>query len=206
MKRYVLPALLAVGFSAGASAQGPEDVVTALNNIDGAVNNLVGNLQGSSVSLLSGNATATAEGLNASLTGLAVDLSAGTPGAMLGDLAVQGGDQLLAALQPVTGAMDGPAAQLAALGAPLAEPTIDAIEGFEFDLSLEFVAPGLPGAGGLPLPGVGGLPGLDGLPALPGLEGTGGLPGLGSLPALPGTDGLPGLDALPALPIPALPV
>lgn len=192
MKRYVLPALLAVGFSAGASAQGPEDVVTALNNIDGAVNNLVGNLQGSSVSLLSGNATATAEGLNASLTGLAVDLSAGTPGAMLGDQAVQGGDQLLAALQPVTGAMDGPAAQLAALGAPLAEPAIDAIEGFEFDLSLEFVAPGLPGAGGgLPLPGIGGLPGLDGLPALPGLEGTG---------------GLPGLDALPALPIPALPV
>ncbi|MES1943153.1 hypothetical protein PC39_03482 [Salinisphaera sp. PC39] len=191
MIRNTLTALLLVGFAGVVSAQGPQDVVTALNNVDGAVNNLVGNLQGTSVSLLSGDATGTANGLNDSLTGLATDLSANTPASPLGDIAVQVGDQLVAASAPLTTALDGPAGQLAALGAPLAEPAIDAIEGVEFELSLEFVAPGLPGlpggGGGLPLP----LPGLGdgGLPSLPGLDG---------LPALPGLDGglpLPGLPA-----------
>lgn len=186
MIRNTLTALLLVGFAGTVSAQGPQAVVTALNNVDGAVNNLVGNLQGTSVSLLSGDATGTVNGLNDSLTGLAVDLSANTPASPLGDVAVQVGDQLVAASAPLTTALDGPAGQLAALGAPLAEPAIDAIEGVEFELSLEFVAPDLPGDGGglpLPLPGLGdgglpSLPGLDGLPAIPALDGGLPLPGL----------------------------
>jgi len=168
MKRLALPVLLVFGFAGNAAAQGPEDVFTLLNNVDGAVNNLVPNAQGTATTLLNGSATGSGEGLNATLGCLATDLAVGTPGEPLAAALSDGGDQLVAAAQPLTSALDGPAGQLAAAGAPLADPAKAAINSVEVDVSLQFNQPALPGGGA-------------GLPGLPSLPGTGGLP-VGDLP------------------------
>lgn len=177
MKRYLIAATIALGFSGVAAAQGTEDVFILLNNIDNTVNGLVLGLGETGVAYFSGDVSGTAEALGATLTGVAVNLSAGTPGAFLGPMAEQLGNTLVSAGAPLFSALDGPAMQLAALGAPLGEPAIAFIQGIKFDLKLEFEAVALPGIDGLALPSSE-AGGLSMLPALGDLLGALSLPGL----------------------------
>ncbi len=59
------------------------------------------------------------------------------------------------ALVPVYQQLDGPSMQVADALSPLGDPKAEAIPGFDFDLTLEFAAPELPGADAL---GAGDLP------------------------------------------------
>lgn len=192
MKKLSLTALLLLGFAGSAAAQGPQDVVIFLNNIDNGVNGLVGGLAETTINLMEGEVEATAVSLGGTLTGLAVNLSDRTLLEDLGPAAVDLGNTLVAAGQPLYDALQGPASQLATLAEPLSGPTIALIEAIEFNLVLdidEAIADSLPIPGldglGLPIPGTG--DGSDSpLPSLPGLDSLLGL-----------LDGLPGLENLP---------
>lgn len=174
MKRFIPIALLAVGMSGTAHAQGPQDVVTLLNNVDGALNGAVSHGQAGTLALLEGDVTNTFNNFEQAQSGFATDLAANTPGEPLAETYDQLSRDGYEALVPLYQQLDGPAMQVADALAPLAEPTSQAVRNFELLLLLEFDAPALPGAGG-----EAGVPGLDGIPGLDAL----------------GTDALP-LDAL----------
>ncbi|MDN5937713.1 MAG: hypothetical protein L0H83_03540 [Salinisphaera sp.] len=186
-KRILLASLLVLGFSGPAVAQlpelsglGPDAVFVLINNVDDTVNGLVGGLGASGILALEGNVSGSAAAFTNTLTGVFINLSAGTPGAALADLGVDLGNTLVDAGAPLLSALDGPAAQLAAAGTPLTEPLIAAIQGFTFDLHLNVTPVELPGLNGLPISGLGG----DSLSSLPGLPDLGGLLAILPLPGL----------------------
>ena len=190
--RLLATMIAALGVTTAAQAQGPQDVVTLLNNVDGALNTAVTHSQQGTLALLEGDVTQTFNNFEQANTGFATQLAANTPGEPLAATIDDFSRTVYEALVPVYQMADGPAMQVSNALAPLRDPAVEAISGFEYELSLEFAAPALPGTGA--------LPGLDTLSG--GSLGADALP-LGSLPldsldpstltALAGDASLPGL-------------
>lgn len=130
MKNLLTAALLA-GFSTGAMAQGPEDVVASLGNVSGALTTLISGGQSSTVALLDGEVTNFFNTQNDANIAAINLLTEGTPAAPLGALFEQVNTTGYDALVPLYLALDGPAMQLADAGAPVLDPLQSAIGSFE---------------------------------------------------------------------------
>lgn len=154
MKRLI-PALFLACFAGTASAQ-VDILVTGFNNIDDALTVLVNGNTDAAIALTQGDVTGFFRNGNAAFQGFAAELAAGTPALALSqiyrDLTNLGFNTLL----PLYQALDGPAMQLAAAGAPLTEPLRAGLEAFAFDLTLTFDGDLLSGQGlslaAIPLP------------------------------------------------------